>query len=90
MWYKRFDTYILGLRFSSRKVNLHVYFNKTSYQFIYVVLYVNDMLLTRNNKETIKYVQDPLYSNFYMKYLGATKKEWAWKLKETEQIGNSG
>ena len=67
-----------------------MYFNKTSYQFIYVVLYVNDMLLTRNNKETIKYVQDPLYSNFYMKYLGAAKKEWAWKLKETKQIGNSG
>ena len=90
MWYKRFDTYTLGLGFSSRKVNLHLYFNKTSYQFIYVVLYVNDMLLTRNNKETIKYVQDPLYSNFYMKYLGAAKKEWAWKLKETKQIGNSG
>ena len=48
------------------------------------------MLLTRNNKETIKYVPDPLYSNFYMKYLGAAKKEWAWKLKETKQIGNSG
>ena len=48
------------------------------------------MLLTRNNKETIKYVPDPLYSNFYMKYLGAAKKEWAWKLKDIKQIGNYG
>ena len=40
-----------------------------------VVLYFNDMLLTRNNKEIFKYVQDPLSSNFDMKYLGAAKKK---------------
>ena len=56
-----------------------------------VVLYFNDMLLTRNNKEIIKYFQDPLSSNFDMKYLGATeKKEWEWILKEIKQIGNYG
>ena len=68
-----------------------MYFKKTAYQFIYVVLYFNDMLLPRNNKEIIKYVQDPLSSNFNMKYIGGTKKkEWAWKLKEIKQIGNYG
>ena len=78
MWYQRFDTYLLGLGLPSRKVNLHVYLRKTTYQFICVVLYFNEALLTRNNKEIIKYVQDPLYSNFNLKYIGATKeKEWA-------------
>ena len=81
MWYQRFDTYLLGLGLPGRKVNLHVYLKKTTYQFIYVVLYLNDILLTRNNKEIIKYVQDPLSSNFDMKYLGATKKRMGIEIK---------
>ena len=68
-----------------------MYFKKTAYQFMYVVLYFNEALLTRNSKEIIKYVQDPLSSNFNMKYLGAIKnKEWEWILKEIKQIGNYG
>ena len=61
-----------------------MYFKKTAYQFIYVVLYFNDMLLTRNNKEIIKYVQDPLSSNFDMKYFGAKKERMGMEIKRDQ------
>jgi hypothetical protein len=41
--------------------------------FIYVVLCVDDMLLTRNNKEIIKDIKTQLFYEFDMKYLGSTK-----------------
>jgi hypothetical protein len=40
--------------------------------FIYVVLYVNDMLLVGNNMDVIKEVKSQLSSKFDMKDLGAT------------------
>jgi hypothetical protein len=39
--------------------------------FIYVSLYVDDMLLIRNNMNAIKEVKKHLSSKFDMKYLGA-------------------
>jgi hypothetical protein len=71
MWYQKFDTYILGLGFSRRKVDHCVYFKLVGDHFIYVVLYVDDMLLIGNNKEIIKEVKTQLSSKFDMKDLGA-------------------
>jgi hypothetical protein len=42
MWYQKFDTYILGLGFTRRKVDHYVYFKLAGDHFIYVVLYVVD------------------------------------------------
>ena len=74
MWYQKFDTYILGLGFSRSKVYRCLYSKQVGDHFIYVVLYVDDMLLIRNNKEIIRDVKAQLSSNFYMKYHVATKK----------------
>jgi hypothetical protein len=54
MWYHKFDTYILGLYFSRSKDEYCLHFNRVGDHFIYVVMYVDDMMLTRKNKETIK------------------------------------
>ena len=57
MWYQKFDTYIQGLVLVRSKVDHYVYYKKVGEHFIYVVLYVDDMLLVRNNLEVIKEVK---------------------------------
>jgi hypothetical protein len=70
MWYQKFDTYIIGLGFVRREVDHCVYSKKVGNHFIYVVLYVDDMLLVGNNIDVIKEVKSQLSSKFDMKDLG--------------------
>ena len=53
MWYQKFDTYMLGLGFTRRKEDNCVYFKLIGDHLIYLVLYVDDMLLIGNNKKII-------------------------------------
>jgi hypothetical protein len=53
MWYKKIDTYMLGLGFTRSKEDHYVYFKLIGDHLIYLVLYVDDMLLIGNNKEII-------------------------------------
>jgi hypothetical protein len=53
MWYKKFDTYMLGLGFTRRKEDHYVYFKLIGDHLIYLVLYVDDIFLIGNNKEII-------------------------------------
>jgi hypothetical protein len=73
MWYQNFDTYILGLGFVRSRVDHSVYSKQVGNHFIYVVLYVDDMLLVGNNMDVIKEVKSKLSSKFDMKDLGAAK-----------------
>jgi len=70
MWYKKFDTYMLGLGFTRRKHDHYVYFKLIGDNIIYLVLYVGDMLLIGNNKEIIQDVKTQLSSKFEIKDLG--------------------
>ena len=49
-----------------------MYSKKVGDHFVYMVLYVDDMLLVKNNMDLIKEVKLQLSSKFNMKYLGAT------------------
>jgi len=49
-----------------------VYFKLIGDHVIYLVLYVDDMLLVGNDKEIIQDLKTQLSSKFDMKYLGAT------------------
>jgi len=69
MWYHKFNTYILGLGFVKSKVEHCVNCKQVGEHFVYVVLYVDDMLLVGNNMEIIKEVKSQLCSKFDMKYL---------------------
>jgi hypothetical protein len=53
MWYQKFDTYVLRLRFTRRKPDHCVYFKFINDHLIYLVLYVDDILLIENDKEII-------------------------------------
>jgi hypothetical protein len=72
MWYQKFDTYILSLGFVRSKVDHCIYSKEEGGNFIYVVLYVDDMLLIVNNMDAIKEVKKKLSSKFDMKDLNAT------------------
>ena len=50
MWYQKFDTYIRGLGFTRSKEDHFVYFKLIGDRVIYLVLYVDDMLLIGNDK----------------------------------------
>jgi hypothetical protein len=54
------------------KVDHYIYFKEEGWCFIYVALYVDDMLLIGNNMDAIKEVKNHLSSKFDMKDLGAT------------------
>jgi hypothetical protein len=58
MWYQKFDTYMLGLGFTRNKEDQCVYFKLIGDHLIYLVLYVDDMLLIGNNKEIIHDVKN--------------------------------
>eukprot|EP00253_Pinus_taeda_P014311 PITA_14311 len=53
MWYQKFDTVIRGLGFTRSKEDHCVYFKLIGDHVIYLVLYVDDMLLVGNDKEII-------------------------------------
>ena len=69
MWYHKFDTYILSLGFVRRKFDHYIYSKEESGDFIYVALYVNDMLLIGKIMDTIKELKKHLSSKIDMKYI---------------------
>jgi hypothetical protein len=73
MWYQKFDTYILSFGFVRSKVDHCIYSKEEGGCFIYVTLYVDDMLLIGNNMNAIKEVKKQLFSMFDMKDLDAAK-----------------
>ena len=53
MWHKKIDTFIRGFSFTRTKAGHCVYFILIGDYVIYLVLYVDDMLLVGNDKEII-------------------------------------
>ena len=54
MWYEKIDSYILGIRFTRRKIDHCIYFKLVSDHVICLVLYVDRMLLIGKDREIIK------------------------------------
>ena len=71
MWYQKFDTFIWGIGLTRSKADHYVYFKLIGDRVIYLVLYVDDMLLVGNDKEIIQDLKTQLSSKFDMKDLGA-------------------
>ena len=73
MWYQQFDTFIWGLGFTRSKANHCVYFKLIGDHVIYLVLYVDDMLLVGNEKKIIQDLKAHFSSKFDMQDLGVAK-----------------
>ena len=74
-WYKKFDSFMVSINFSRSNYDSCVYFKKlSSGKFIYLLLYVDDMLIAASNMEEIVKLKEQLGSAFEMKDLGAAKR----------------
>lgn len=62
--------------------------NKTKHEaIVYLLLYVDDMLIACSNKEEIKRVKKMLESDFEMKYMGAASKILGMQIKRDRSKG---
>ena len=74
-WYKRFDLFMTTHGFKRSNFDSCVYFKRCDDgSFVYLLLYVDDMLIAASSKEEVRKVKAQLSKEFEMKDLGAAKK----------------
>ncbi|KAG8473113.1 hypothetical protein CXB51_035076 [Gossypium anomalum] len=74
-WYKRFDSFMTSHDFKRSSFDSCVYFKKNSDgSFVYLLLYVDDMLIAAKDKGEIRKVKAQLSEEFEMKDLGPAKE----------------
>jgi hypothetical protein len=73
-WYKRFDSFMLSQKFRRSNYDSCVYLKVVYGSAIYLLLYVDDMLIAAKDKSEIAKLKAQLSSEFEMKDLGAVKK----------------
>ena len=74
-WYKKFDMFMLGIGFKRSTFDLCVYYKGLSNgEFIYLLLYVDDMLIACKHMDEIDNLKKLMSSKFEMKDLGEAKK----------------
>ncbi|KAG8503607.1 hypothetical protein CXB51_001802 [Gossypium anomalum] len=74
-WYKRFGSFMTSHDFKRSSLDSFVYFKKNSDgSFVYLLLYVDDMLIAAKDKGEIRKVKAQLSKEFEMKDLGPAKK----------------
>jgi len=81
MLFSKFDTFIWGLGFTKIKEDHCVYFKLIGDRVIYLILYVDDMLMVGNDQEIIKDLKTQLSSKFDMKYLGVENYNLGMEIK---------
>nr|GEV47133.1 retrotransposon protein, putative, Ty1-copia subclass [Tanacetum cinerariifolium] len=80
-WYKRFDVYMINNRFSRISYDSCVYFKEFAPgMYIYLLLYVDDMLIACKSKSEIEYTTGLLRKEFDMKELGLARKILGMKI----------
>ncbi|GJR52308.1 retrotransposon protein, putative, ty1-copia subclass [Tanacetum coccineum] len=74
-WYKRFDMYMISNGFSRNNYDNCVYFKEFApAMYIYLLLYVDDILIACKSKSEIEYTKGLLRKGFDMKELGPARK----------------
>ncbi|GAB2294239.1 hypothetical protein Dimus_038287 [Dionaea muscipula] len=73
-WYKRFDTFVTAIGFKRSSFDVCLYYASTAECPIYLLLYVDDMLLISKSKQKISDLKQKLSSEFDMKDLGNARK----------------
>ena len=73
-WYLRFDSFMLEQKFQRCNLDCCVYFREDSGMMVYLVLYVDDMLIASVSMSLIEDLKQKLKGEFDMKDLGPAKK----------------
>ncbi|KAE8709887.1 Tubulin beta-2 chain [Hibiscus syriacus] len=87
-WYKRFDSFIRRKKYTRSKYDHCVYLQKLKDgSFIYLLLYVDDMLITSKSQKEIEKLKAQLNQEFEIKDLGETKKILGMEISKDRQRG---
>ena len=87
-WYKRFDSFIRGKRYTRSPYDPCVYYNKLpTGEYIYLLLYVDDMLIASKYRFVIEELKKDLSSEFEMKDLGEAKKVLGMEITRHRRSG---
>ena len=73
-WYKRFDTFVLSIGFSRSQYDSCFYFSSLNDMPVYLLLYVDYMLIASKSVVKINKLKSDLNSAFDMKDLGPARK----------------
>ena len=74
-WYKRFDSFIWSLGYNGLNSDQNKYYKRfESNDFIIVLLYVDDMLVTSPNKDQVQELKPKLARMYEMKDVGPGNK----------------
>jgi len=74
-WYKCFDSFIRGNKYTRSHYNLYVYYNRLhGGEHVYLLLHVDDMLIASKSRIAIDKMKKDLSFEFEMKDLSETKK----------------
>jgi len=73
-WYRRFDAFMIRQDYTRCHYDNCVCFQQLSDSFIYLLLYINDMLIVSKDKSLISRLKSQLCNEFEIQDLRATKK----------------
>ena len=68
-WYLKFDKLVTANGFKENIVNQCIYMKVSGSKYIFLVLYVDDILLAANDTDLLVEIKQLLFSHFYMKDL---------------------
>ncbi|CAM8993660.1 unnamed protein product [Rhodiola kirilowii] len=74
LWYKRFDSYVLKLGYVRSNFDPCFYYASVNDCPVYMLLYVDDILLISKSVDKVNVLKSQLSSEFDMKDLGKAKK----------------
>ena len=86
-WYKRFDSFMLSHDIKRSDYDSCVYLKTVNGSAIYLLLYIDDMLIAAKDKSEIAKLKAQLSNEFEMKDLGAAKKIIGMEIIRERQSG---
>ncbi|KAM1366303.1 hypothetical protein ACFX13_045217 [Malus domestica] len=87
-WYLRFDKFMRGQNYSRSQYDHCVYFKKLQDgSFIYLLIYVDDMLIVSKNVEEIEKLKKQMKNEFEMKDIGEAKKILGMEITRDREKG---
>ncbi|GJZ50570.1 retrotransposon protein, putative, ty1-copia subclass [Tanacetum coccineum] len=88
-WYRRFGEYMLSNGFKRSSIDICVYYKSYAPgEYIYLLLYVDDMLIACKSKAEIGSTNSLLKNEFDMKELGEAKKILGMEINRQREIGS--
>ena len=86
-WYKKFDSFMTKSGFCKAENDPCCYFKKYTDSYVFLLLYVDDMLIAGSNIREINNLKTRLSAAFEMKDFGPSKKILGMKIYRDRSVG---